>query len=354
MPKAPLYDMVCDYKTLKLSYSKALTGTRKYRKEAILFDMARERNLVELWRALKNETYKPGRYVQFDVTEPKKRRVSAPHLRDKIVQFAAHLALWDVYEPVYIKDSFACMEDRGSHRAVDRVQHYMRQCVWQHGDCWILKMDVRKFFYAIDREVLKKLYRKKIKDEKFLRLLDMIIDSSPEGDTGIPLGNVTSQDMANIYLNEVDQFAKRFLGVKFYVRYMDDIVVMCRDKETAERYLAEMTRFINERLHLELNSKTRIFPVAQGVNAYGYKIHTTHKLVRTSSKQAMKRRMKAMHRKLSEGRITQKSVVQSVNSWLGHARHSNSFNLCKKLFGKYKYIQTEHSKYKFGTRQGAH
>ncbi|MDR0905747.1 MAG: reverse transcriptase/maturase family protein [Oscillospiraceae bacterium] len=354
MSKTPQYDSICDYKTLKYSYDKALTGDRKYRKEAIIFDMARERNLVALWRELKNETYCPGSYYIFEVTEPKRRRVSAPHIRDKIVQYAAHLTLWKVYEPVFIADSFACMEFRGAHRAVDKVQHYMRLCQWQHGDCWILKMDARKFFYSIDREVLKTLYRKKIKDEKFLRLLDMIIDSSPEGDTGIPLGNVTSQDMANIYLNEVDQFAKRYLGAKYYVRYMDDIIVMTPDRETAERYLAEIEKVVVERLHMELNSKTRIFPVAQGVNAYGFKIHTTHRQVRTSSKQAMKRRIKEMDKKYKNGEISLNRVMLGVNSWLGHARHSNSYNLAKKLFAKYDYIQVDNPKYKFGVRLDAH
>ena len=146
----------------------------------------------------------------------------------------------------------------------------MRYCKWKYGDAWILKMDVSKFFYSINRDILKQILRKKINDEKFLRLLDMIIDSSPEGEKGIPLGNVTSQDFANIYLNELDQYAKRFLGLKYYVRYMDDIIVVLPTKEEAQRAKESLTAFLNERLDLQTNEKTKIFPVDQGVNAYGF------------------------------------------------------------------------------------
>lgn len=345
-----LYERLCDYKMLKLSYKQTQLAERKYRKEAIIYDMARERNLVELWRELCKETYKPSAYISFRVYEPKERVVNAPRIRDKVVQYAAHVLLSEVYKPVFIQSSFACLLDKGSHRAVDKVQHNMRLCKWQHGTGWIVKLDVRKYFYSINRDILKSLLRKKISDEKFLHLLDIIIDSSPEGERGIPLGNVTSQDFANIYLNEVDQFATRFLGLKSYVRYMDDVIIVVPTKEEAQAILEKLTKFFNEKLDLQLNEKTKIFPLEQGVNAYGFKIHTTHRMVRNSSKAAMKRRIKAMDTKLKAGELSKAKVQQSVDSWLGHARHSNSFNLCKKIFGKYRYIKIEHPRYRFGDK----
>lgn len=348
MSKYPLFEKAIDYKNLKISYKQTQIAKRKYRKEAIIFDMARERNLVTLWKELKSETYKPQDYINFKIYEPKERIVNAPRIRDKIVQFAVHMVLREIYTPVFIDSSYACLLDKGAHRAVDKVQHNMRLCKWQHGGGWIVKVDIKKFFYSINRDILKKLLRKKIKDEKFLKLLDVIIDSSPEGERGIPLGNVTSQDFANIYLNEVDQFAKRYLGLKFYVRYMDDIIIVVPTREKAKEVLEKITQFIRDKLDMEINSKTKIFPIEQGVNAYGFKIFTTHRLVRNSSKAAMKRRIKAMDRKLKAVEIKQKDVQQSVNSWLGHARHSNSFNLSKKIFSKYKYVKVEHPDYYFG------
>ncbi|MCL2856215.1 MAG: reverse transcriptase/maturase family protein [Oscillospiraceae bacterium] len=349
-----LYEKLCDYRLLKYSYEQTIKGSRKYRRESIIFDMAREKNLIALWRSLKDETYTHGSYHRFSVIRPKVRLVSAPRLRDKIVQYAVHTILWSVYCNVFIPDTYACLKDRGAHRAVERVQHYMRKCQWQHGDCWIVKADITKYFYSIDREVLKRVYRKQIKDDKFLRLLDIIVDSSPEETVGIPLGNVTSQDFAGIYLNELDQYVKRFLGVKFYVRYMDDLIIMMPTKEEAAQRLEQIERFLRERLHLSLNTKTRIFPAAQGVNAYGYKIHATHKLVRNSSKAGMKRRIKVLNRKYRAGEIPLNTIQHSVNSWLGHARHSNSYNLAKKIFAPYGYIQVRHPKYRFGVRLDAH
>jgi retron-type reverse transcriptase len=309
--------------------------------------MCRERNLLKLWRELKNKEYQVGEYLRFKVFEPKERLVSAPRARDKIVQFAVHNVLQEVYEPVFIKTSFACLKNKGTHKAVDNVQHGMRVCKWKHGGGWILKIDVKKFFYSIDRDILKKLLRKKITDPDMLWILDLIIDSSPEGEKGIPLGNVTSQDFANIYLNEVDQFCKRYLGIKYYTRYMDDIVIVTPTKEEAQEHLKKITKFLNEKLNLETNSKTKIFPLEQGVNAYGFKVWTTHRLLRDQSKRAMKRRIKVMDAKLKRGEIKEKDVQQTVNSWLGHARHSNSYNLAKKIFKNYPYIKVE-GEMKFG------
>ncbi|HEX2938343.1 MAG TPA: RNA-directed DNA polymerase [Ruminiclostridium sp.] len=175
-----------------------------------------------------------------------------------------------------------------------------------YGGGWIVKLDVKKFFYSIDRDILKQLLRKRIKDNRFLRLLNLIIDSSPEGDTGIPLGNVTSQDMANIYLNELDQFCVRYLHIKYYTRYMDDVVFIVPTRDMARDYLKRCTEFLRERLHLEINQKTKVFRLRQVVNAFGFKIWTTHRLLRNKSKQEMKRRIRAMDAKLKAGTIRQK------------------------------------------------
>lgn len=346
-PTCYSFDSTFDYDHIKTSYSRTQRGIRKYKKDAILFDMCREKNLVSLWRDLKNDQYTVGKYIRFYVYEPKERMISAPKIRDKVVQFAAHEALSKLYDSVFIKTTFACQKERGTHKAVDNLQHDLRVCKWKYGDGWIVKMDVRKFFYSIDRDILKKLLRKRITDDRLLRLLDQIIDSSPEGEKGIPLGNVTSQDMANIYLNELDQFCVRYLHIKYYTRYMDDVVFIVPTREMARDYLERCKEFLRDRLHLEVNQKTKIFPLRQGVNAFGFKIWTTHRLLRNKSKKAMKRRIKAMDAKLKTGTIRKKEIVQAVNSWLGHARWSCGYNLCKKIFKPYPYIKVE-GENKFG------
>ena len=345
-----LYERIYDTKNLEESYKRTQSGNRKYRKEAIYFAMSKERKLRDLKKELKDKTYRPGSYIEFYVFEPKKRLVHAPHIRDKIVQFSIHTVLQGIYRSVFIKDSYACLEEKGMHEAVHRIQHYMRLAQWKYEEPYIVKIDVRKFFYSINRDILKTIYRKKIpeSEQDFLRILDMIVDSSPEGERGLPLGNVTSQDFANIYLNEVDQFCKRYLGLKWYVRYMDDICIIVKDRETARNVLAKIRTYVKDHLDLELNEKTHIYPLAQGINTLGFRIHTTHLEVRNSSKAAMKRRIKKIDEKVQSGRLTKKQAQQAVNAWLGHARHSNSYNLAKKIFEKYDYIQIEDKNWKFG------
>lgn len=271
-----------------------------------------------------------------------------------ITEKKIHEELQNMFRPVFINGSFACQYGRGPIRAAFKVQHDMRVARMKWGDnAAIIKIDARKFFYSIDRALLKKILAKRFKKLKkkrpetyedllrFYRLLCKVIDSSPEGETGIPLGNVSSQDFANIYLNELDQFCVRFLGAKLYTRYMDDIVIVAPDKETAREWLAKIKVFLRERLHLDTNKKTKVFYMRQGVNAYGFKIKATHMMLRTESKRREKRRVKAMVRKMREGKLTRSAVVQAVNSWLGFARWACAYNLAKKIFAPYRFIKTE-------------
>ena len=332
MPLVP-YEEAVGYERIKGGYKQALRGRRKYTREAVKYDLFREKNNVDLWRELKSSKYTPGPYHFNVITEPKRRDLSIPQLRDKVVQLVIHEELQNMFRPVFINGSFACQYGRGPIRAAFKVQHDMRVARMKWGDnAAIIKIDARKFFYSIDRALLKKILAKRFKKLKkkrpetyedllrFYRLLCKVIDSSPEGETGIPLGNVSSQDFANIYLNELDQFCVRFLGAKLYTRYMDDIVIVAPDKETAREWLAKIKVFLRERLHLDTNKKTKVFYMRQGVNAYGFKIKATHMMLRTESKRREKRRVKAMVRKMREGKLTRSAVVQAVNSWLGFAR----------------------------------
>lgn len=347
-----LYERVYDYKMLEKGFRQTQIGSRKYKYPAYKLAEAKEMHLAALWRALRDKTWRPGPYSEFYVYEPKERLIHAPRTIDKIVQYSAHQVLMDIYGPVYIKYTYAGIDGRGTHKAVDRIQHMMRAAERQYEDPYIIKADIRKFFYSIDRDIVKKLYRKKIPayEFDFLWLLDMILDSSPEGATGVPLGNVTSLDFTSITMNELDQYCVRYLGLKWYVRYNDDITVVVKDKETARDVLSKMTAFVEKRLHLQFNQKTHIYPVSLGINTLGFKIYTTHKLVRDQSKRKMKRRIKAMDRKYKAGQIDEKKVKMGVNAWLGHARHSNSYNLARRIFAKYPYIEVEDKNWKFGER----
>lgn len=362
-----LYDEIIAYDNLKTAFYQVTKGKKKQNIDAISFYMMLELNLVKLWRDLKTGKYRVSPYTYHVVYEPKERGIWAPAFRDKIVHTAIHNIMKRIHKKIFVNYSYACIDEKGHQRAAQRLQKNMRIAEREFEDPWVVSIDVSKFFYTIDHLVAKSVYRKIISCRKTLWLQDLFIDSSPAPDwsmfegldvnprgsikIGIPLGCTTSQDTANLVLNEVDQYVMRFLGHRYYVRYMDDMNIIVDGKEGAQLLKKQMCSFLRERLNLVENpKKSQIFPLAQGVNAYGFKIWTTHMKVRDDSKRRMKRRIKAMDSKLQEGKMTVEEVQQPVSSWMGHARHSNSYNLCKKIFAPYPYIKIEGDE-RFGERR---
>ncbi len=336
-----IFNRIVEEDNLYKAYRKALKGKNKYTNEAIWFSRDETYNLNELRQSLIDETYQFDGYMRFKVYEPKERIIDAPHFKDKIVQLAINSVLKEIYNPCFIYDSYASIDNKGTHKCVDRIQHFMRKAKWQYGDdAYIVKLDVRKFFYSIDREILKSFLPKKIKCKKTLRLLYHIIDSAEAIDElGLPLGNTLSQICANIYLNKLDQYCKRKLSLKYVVRYMDDVIIVVENKERAREIQSLACSFIKQELNLQHNTdKTDIFPLAQGINAIGFKTHTTHRLLRDNSKKTIKRKAKKIRYLLIEGEMTKEKAEQIFNSWLGHAKHGNSRNFIQQLLEKNDYI----------------
>ena len=263
----------------KLSYEilmKAHKLSRKgkcYRKEIILFNLKQEEYLMWLYENLKNGKYKYGGYTEFYVTKPKLRRIEKSRYIDRIVhRWIVDNFLEEYFIRTFINTTYACIKNRGMHKACIDLQKDMQHCkrIWK--DYYILKMDVRKYFDNIDKDILYRIIARKIQDERLLKILKQIIYSTPNK-KGQPIGNYTSQIFANIYLNELDQYIKNKLKCKYYYRYMDDMIVLAKDKQTAQKVLDKITIFLKEKLELELNSKTQIFKSKQGVNFCGYKIN---------------------------------------------------------------------------------
>lgn len=336
-----LFNKIIDEENLYKAYKKALKGDGKYNPEAMVFTLDEVYNLEVLRKSLIDETYKFDGYIRIIVYEPKERIVDAPHFKDKIVQLAINNVLKEIYNPCFIFDSYACIDGKGTHDCVDRIQHLMRKAKWEYGEeTTIIKGDVKKFFYSINRDILKKLLPKKIRCKETLKLLFKIIDSADILDLlGLPLGNTLSQICANIYLNELDQFCKRKLSLKYYVRYMDDFFIFVRNKEVAKRVLGLIHEFVEEKLGLKLNiEKTKMFPLEQGLNAIGYKTYLTHRLLRDNSKKKVKRKLKATPHLIKEEKTTAEKIEQMLGSWMGHANHGNSYNFIKSLMIKHGFL----------------
>lgn len=336
-----LFDEIVDEENMHEAYRQTQKGKAKYKNDAMRFRQNETYNLKKLKESLVNGSYSFGGYEEFWVYEPKERLIHAPSYKDKIVQIAVNNVLKKVLYPKFIHDSYACIDNKGTHKCVDKIQKNLRQAKWKFGDsAYIVRVDIKKFFYTIDRNILKNIMCKKIKCSKTLKLLFEIIDSADLiSERGMPLGNTLSQISANLYLNELDQYCKRVLGVKYYVRYADDITAIVRTKAEAVRLLSQMEEFLQEKLALNVNDKkSKVFPLAQGINTVGFKIHPTHKLLRDDSKKKVKRKARKIAALIGSGRMTPNKAEQMLNSWKGHADNGDSYNFIKKLLSRNEHI----------------
>jgi len=339
--KENIFDAITCEKNIYNAYKQTQKGKSKYKSEAIRFGKNETHNIKFLRESLINETYEFGRYERFTVYEPKERIIDAPQYIDKIVQIAINNVLKDVYYPSFIYDSYSCIDNKGTHKCVSRIRKFMQMGKRQYREeAFVVKIDIKKFFYSIDRKILKSILTKRIKCKKTLNLLYKIIDSADSiSELGLPLGNTFSQMGANIYMNVVDQYAKRSLGIKYYIRYADDIFVIVKNKKEAIETSTSITSFLQERLKLETNkNKSKIFPLGQGINGIGFKIYTTHILLRNDSKKRIKRKIKGMKRLLASNKMTISKAEQMLNSWKGHADFANSYNFTESLMAKSDFV----------------
>lgn len=333
-----LFPLVYDFEALHDAYLRARSGKRD-RHEVQCFEQDLEGNLIALQNELIWGLYRCGAYRTFYVHEPKMRMVAALPFRDRVVQHALVAVIEPLWERRFIADSYACRPGRGTHRGADRAQAMLRQVKRTHGRVAVFKADIAKYFQSIDHAVLKHLLRRRIACRQTLTLIDHIIDSANvlhgTPGTGLPIGNLTSQLAANIYLHELDEFVKHGLRERHYARYMDDFIVVHHDKAHLQRVRVQVEAFLAQRLHLKTNSKTQVFPVAmlrgRALDFLGYRIWTTHRRLRKSSINRITRTLKRLRRHHAEGRIGMARVLQSVRSWVAHAMHADTRGLRERV-----------------------
>ena len=335
MPKTynNLYSDICSFENLHLAYLKA-RKCKRYRQEVLLFSNNLEENLINLQEEILNKTYKNGIYKTFYIYEPKKRKIMSLPFRDRVIHHALCNIIEPILEKIFIYDNYACRIGKGAHAGADRLTQFLRETKRKYPKVYCLKCDIKNYFGSINHNILLKFIRRKIKCQNTIQLVENIVNST-DGIKGIPIGNLTSQLFANLYLNELDYFIKHNLKVKYYIRYMDDWVILSSDKKYLWNTLKQIKIFLQENLSLELNNKTSIFPVSQGIDFLGYRIWTTHRLLRKSSKKRMKRKLKTYQILYKENNINLDKIISSLMSWLGHVSHCNSYNLRKKILGKF-------------------
>lgn len=328
MPKTirNLYDKKLTFENLLKANDRAKKNkTNKY--EVLYFNYNLEKNITNIFKQLHNTTYKIGKYYTFIIYEPKERIIKSLPYKDRLVQ------QWYIEEfikpyivPRLINDTYSCIKDRGTHKAVYKLQYYMRLMNKTNPNYYVLKCDIHKFFYSINKDILFDIMKKYINDKKLLFLTRMFIYDN-ESIIGIPIGNYTSQYYANIYLNELDKYIKYDLNIKYYIRYMDDFILLLNTKEECKIVKNNINDYIINNLKLTLNPKSNYYPNKLGIDFCGYRIFNTHILLRKRSIKKIKQIINMWHRNKTDI----KQVHDSYTSWLAHAKHASSYNLLNKI-----------------------
>ena len=336
-----LFEKITSFENLLLAAKKAEKGKR-FKRSTALFNLNLEKELLSLQRALIGGTYKHGAYRDFLIYDPKRRVISAAPYRDRIV----HHALCNVIEPIFDKtfifDTYACRKGKGTHAAVNRYTAFARR------NMYVLKCDIQKYFQSVDHDLLMEMLAKKIRCGDTLWLISDIIASrcdrsiiayfdgddlfTPlQRDRAIPIGNLTSQFFANVYLNGLDHYVKEELRCKYYIRYVDDFVVLDNEKGRLHELKGHIIQHL-ETLRLRLHrNKSKIYRVKDGIRFLGYRVFPTHRFVKKDNVLRIRRRLKMLSQRYCKSEIALGDVRQSIQSWIGHAMHADSYRLRARL-----------------------
>lgn len=334
-----LYEKICSLDNIRIAFKKARKGKSK-RKYVIEFEVDLENELQKLKKELETLTYQPKPLKTFVVRDPKTRVISASDFRDRVV----HHALCNIIEPIFDKsfiyDCHANRKKKGSLVALKRFGKFMRK-VTRNGKLvknamnnnkvvgYVLKADIKHYFDTVDHEVLMKIISRKIDDNKVLWLVRKILENHNNkfSGKGMPIGNLTSQFFANLYLSELDYYVKHTLKAKFYLRYVDDFVILHRSKEKLILYKWLINNFLKS-IKLELHpEKSRVIPLSNGINLLGYKVFYCYKLLRKSNIRKAVKRLQQLYSLLEEEKLPADYVIQSLNGWLAYAKVGNTYKM---------------------------
>lgn len=298
------------------------------------FEFNLEDNLFELHSDLANGIWRHSHYTVFNVCDPKLRRIHKACVRDRVLHHALFRVLYPIFDKSFIWDSYSCRIGKSTHRAVNRLEEFCRKT--SHNHCqtiFALKCDVKKFFDSVDQNILLRLIRKKITDEKVLELVSDIIGSfEKDKSRGLPLGNVTSQLFANIYLNELDQFIKHNLRIKHYLRYCDDFIILGEDRKCLEELTSQINIFLSVNLKLLLHpDKIVIRKFNQGIDFLGYIVLPYHRILRTKTKRRILRKIACKYKDLQDNLISPEFFNQSLQSYFGVLKHCRGYKIYQKI-----------------------
>ena len=282
-------------------------------------------NILLLNDDLRHHTYRHGAYQAFSIHDPKSRSIHKARVRDRLLHHAIYRILYPFFDKIFVADSYSCRIGKGTHKALDRFRRFAYAVSKNNTKtCWILKCDIKKFFASIDQVVLLAILQKYIPDRAILWLLERVTKSfsSTAHGKGLPLGNLTSQLLANIYMNELDQFVKHRLKAKYYIRYADDFVIFSDNREWLEKQILKIQEFLMRQVRLELHPrKVSLQTLASGVDFLGWVHFSDHRVLRTATRRRMMKK------------VRQSASRETIASYLGLLSHGNAYKLKEAVLG---------------------
>jgi len=322
-----LFDDVVSYSNLYRAYRKALLGARRNEEQAHFYYNL-ENELVTLRRELVEETYNPGPYRYFMIFDPKEREIAIAPFRDRVVHHAIVNVLEPIYERRFIYDSYATRKGKGTLAAIKRAQSFLRE------SRYYIKLDISKYFASIDRNTLLEILQRKLKDARLLKLITRIVWNPPDEERGLPIGNMTSQFFANVYMDPFDHFVKDELKQRHYIRYMDDFVVFTDDRSGIRGLLDRMKAYLNDELGLKVKENGVVINTPMhGLGFLGVRIFpSTVRLHRKNLTRCL-RKIRLREREYSRGQIDEERLVLSVSSIVAHMAQFNTLTLRKRVMG---------------------
>jgi retron-type reverse transcriptase len=377
-----IYNDICDIKNIIDIYNKQIRINTKNKRKIERFEDYLVENIVNIQNILENKRYRPSSYNIFLIKVPKVRIVMSQNIIDKVINhLVAKYFLVDVIEKKLINQNVATRKNKGTIYGLKLTKKYLNELKIEDKKIYILKCDITKFFYSIDHEILKAKIKKQIKDKDALRIIYKIINSTNEDyvnrninylkqkeklrieslnintkekeikikeldklpiylkDKGIPIGNMTSQILALLYLNDLDHFIKEQLKIKYYIRYMDDFILMHHSKDYLKFCLKIVKGKVENEYKLKLNKKTMIVDIKNGLDFLGFRFYIKNNKiimkVRNQTKKTFKKKVKNLYKLYKEDKIDEKSINQVIASYNGHLSYGNTYNLKNKTLEQF-------------------
>ncbi len=307
----------------------------------LLFERFLEDNLFSLYSNLQDKTYQHGEYQSFYVRDPKLRHIHKALVKDRVIHHLVSSILEKIFEKTFYAHSYSCRTNKGTHKAVQSFIQFARKASHNNtSPLFVLKCDIKKFFASVDQQILINLLKTRIKDSDFMWLLKEIIESFNSEHSlgplfpakGMPIGNLTSQLFANIYLDPFDQFIKHQLKIKYYIRYADDFVILSNDKHYLENILLQIEQFLGQTLKLSIHpNKITIRSYYLGIDFLGYIVFPYFVLPRTKTKRRIFRKIYQKVQLVKSKKMSIEAFQQTIDSYLGYLSHAHSFKLSQQL-----------------------